>query len=280
MAFSADNPLAKHFRQPAIYIKLPSGGRYYPEGSIDLPITGEIPVYPMTVKDELAVKTPDALMNGAGMMDLVRSCCPNIRDPWNMPAIDMDSVFIAIRLASYGPSMDVNTVCPHCKAQNEFSLDLRTVLDSVKPSRYNTTEKIDNLMFKFKPQCYKDINQTNMITFEEQRLIDSVIQNEDLPQEEKVTLFNQSFEKLKEMNLRIVANSIDSITTEDGVMVTDTNQIMEFLDNTGRNTYNTIKDKVTSIIEQTKLDEIALTCTECEQPYQNKLEFDQSNFFG
>ena len=55
------NPLAKHFRQPAIYLQLPSGGKYWPDGSIDLPLNGQIPVYPMTTRDEISIRTPDAL---------------------------------------------------------------------------------------------------------------------------------------------------------------------------------------------------------------------------
>ena len=61
MSNPASNPLFKHFKQPAIYLNLPSKGQYWPEGSIDYPATGDIPVYPMTVKDEITLKTPDAL---------------------------------------------------------------------------------------------------------------------------------------------------------------------------------------------------------------------------
>ena len=64
MSENSQNPLAKHFRQPILYLKLPSNGRWYPEGSVELPVTGEIPVYAMTARDEITLKTPDALMNG------------------------------------------------------------------------------------------------------------------------------------------------------------------------------------------------------------------------
>mgnify|MGYP003705654645 CR=1 FL=1 len=114
MNSNTQNPLSKHFRQPSIYIKLPSKGRFWPENTLELPLNGEIPVYPMTVKDELTLRTPDALLNGTGMVDVIKSCCPNIKDPWAMPAVDVDPVFIAIRLASYGPTMELNTTCTNC----------------------------------------------------------------------------------------------------------------------------------------------------------------------
>ena len=58
------NPLQQYYRQPAIYIKLPSEGRYYDKNTFTPTETGELPILPMTAKDELAFKTPDALING------------------------------------------------------------------------------------------------------------------------------------------------------------------------------------------------------------------------
>ena len=56
-----NNPLKQYFRQPAIYIRLPSQGKNYPEGSLNMPPTGELAVYPMTAIDEITYRTPDAL---------------------------------------------------------------------------------------------------------------------------------------------------------------------------------------------------------------------------
>ena len=97
-----NNPLAKHFRQPAIYIQLTSQGKFWPENTLELPVTGKIPVYPMTARDEITLRTPDALINGTSVVEVVQSCCPNIKDAWEMPSIDVDSTLIAIRIASFG----------------------------------------------------------------------------------------------------------------------------------------------------------------------------------
>ena len=108
-SFTPQNPLAKHFRQPVIYLKLPSGGAYWPDGSIDLPLNNEIPVLAMSTKDEIVLKTPDALLNGQGVVNVIQSCCPNIKDAWKMPSVDVDATIIAIRIASYGNQMDFTT---------------------------------------------------------------------------------------------------------------------------------------------------------------------------
>ena len=51
-----NNPLKQYFRQPAIYIRLPSNGRFYPPGAIDMPPNGELPVLPMTTLDEITCR--------------------------------------------------------------------------------------------------------------------------------------------------------------------------------------------------------------------------------
>ena len=128
---TTNNPLGQYFRQPSIYLTLPSRGRYWPDSSLELPATGEIPVLPMTTRDEVTLRTPDALMNGAGIVDVVHSCCPNIKDAWKMPSIDVDAVLIAIRIASYGHGMDLDTNCPYCKEENRHGADLRTILSGM-----------------------------------------------------------------------------------------------------------------------------------------------------
>ena len=42
------NPLKKYFRQPKVYITLPSKGKFYTDGTLNLPENGELPVYAMT----------------------------------------------------------------------------------------------------------------------------------------------------------------------------------------------------------------------------------------
>ena len=112
------NPLKQYFRRPSIYLKLPSGGKYYPEGSIDLPENKEVPVYPMTAIDDITSKTPDALFNGIAVIEIIRSCVPNIKDPWQVPATDVDALLIAIRAATNGNMLDVESSCPSCKEES------------------------------------------------------------------------------------------------------------------------------------------------------------------
>ena len=60
-----NNPLRQFFRRPAVFFKLPSGGKNYAPGVLDMPENEEFPVYPMTAIDEISMRTPDALFNGS-----------------------------------------------------------------------------------------------------------------------------------------------------------------------------------------------------------------------
>ena len=102
--------LAQFYRQPEIYITLP-GSQFYPEDVLEITASGEIPIFPMTAKDDIIIKTPDALISGEAVVNVISSCVPAIKDPWKMPASDVDFVLIAIRIASFGNEMLLDYTC-------------------------------------------------------------------------------------------------------------------------------------------------------------------------
>jgi len=130
------NPLKRFFRQPAIYIKLPSGGQHWAPDSLEMPQNGELAVYPMTAMDEITYRTADALFNGSAVVNVIQSCIPAIKNAWHIPSIDVDTILVGIRIASYGHEMQFDSDCPHCQNENTFGLDLRTVMDGIRSPDY------------------------------------------------------------------------------------------------------------------------------------------------
>ena len=126
------NPLNKYYRQPSIYVGLPSGGEFYDNTVFTKTTTGEIPVLPMTAKDEMAFKTPDAMLNGQATVDVIKSCCPNILDPWKLINYDMDTLLIAIRIASYGETMDFTANVPVINEEITHTVNLPSLLDDIR----------------------------------------------------------------------------------------------------------------------------------------------------
>jgi len=272
------NPLSNFFRQPAIHLKLPSGGKYWPDGALDLPITGEIPVYPMTTKDEITLRTPDALLNGAGVVDLIHSCCPNVSDAWNMPSIDVDATIIAIRIASYGQNMDFENRCPHCNEDNTHAIDLTAILDNIKTPDFQTPVKHNGLTFKLKPQSYFSINATNKQNFEEQQLLRNANDLED--EEEKLRVYTEQLQRIIVLSIKLVTDCTDCIITPDGIKVTDPDHIKEFYERAESRLVNLIRDHISAIVKDSAIPDIGVTCGSCDKEYSINLTFDYASFFG
>lgn len=275
---SSSNPLQRYFRQPAIYIKLPSNGDFYEPGSLDMPPNGEVPIYPMTAMDEITYRTADALFNGNAVASVIESCVPNIKNAWVVPTVDLDTLLIAIRIASFGHDMDFETVCPGCESENNYGLDLRTVLDTIKSPDYNQTVTAGDIEIFFQPITYQQQNNNSMMQFEDQKLMETV-PNADIPETEKINLLNSAFVKLGEMTMNAIAQSITAIRAGDE-MVTEPEHIREFVKNCERSVFNRIRDRITEIKSYTELRPVKLQCQECSHEYETPFTLDVSNFFG
>jgi hypothetical protein len=280
-AIASTNPLAKHFRQPSIYFKLPSSGRYWPATALNLPANGEIGVMSMTTKDEITLKTPDALLNGQGVVNVIESCCPSIKDAWSMPSLDVDATLIAIRIASYGNQMDFSAKCPHCDQSHDYAIDLGLTLASVEAPDYTIPLAVDGLKIRIQPQAYFSLNKTNMIAFEEQQILRSLSGLEDNPEEAKLR-FDQHLAKVIELNISLLANSTKSIETEDGTLVTESEHITEFYNNADNKTIKKVQGYLTELNERAAIKPVDVTCLneECSKGFPVNITFDYASFFA
>lgn len=273
------NPLSKYFRQPAIYMKLPSGGAFWPNGSLDLPVTGEIAVYPMTTRDEVTLRTPDALMNGSGVIDVIQSCCPSIKDAWKMPNIDVDAVLIAIRIASYGNTMEIETKCPHCNDSNQHGLDLQICLGGIKAPDYNQSIQAGTLKIRLKPMHYFGQNRGSSVEFEEQKMLQA-LERADINDEVRAAQIYNSMQRLIKINIDTLAMSTYSIELEDGTTVTDENFINEFYANSPGTIVKEIQTKLTEFNKSAGIKPQRVSCQDCTMPYEVPVLFDYASFFG
>lgn len=275
------NPLSKHFRQPQIYIRLPSQGQWYPPGSLEMPATKELAVYAMTAKDELTLLTPDALLNGQSTVDVIQSCIPAIKNAWEMPLVDLDAVLIAIRQATYGNEMEFKTACPHCNRENEHVADLGHISSKITCPDYNKTLKIDGLEFFLVPQNYYQFNKSSIENFDQQRII-NVVNDETLSEEDRLSKFNTMFNKILDLTVEQVAKSVSAVKTEEGVTVEDDNLINDFFKNCDRKIWDAVKTELENISKQSPLKSINVVCEheDCAKSYTTPLIFEQSNFFA
>jgi hypothetical protein len=272
------NPLAQYFRQPKLYIKLPSQGRFYPPDSLDVSTNGEYAVYAMTAKDELMFKTPDALLTGQSTVEVIKSCVPAIVDPWKMPTLDVDAVLMAIRIATYGENMEIESNCPACQAENAYEVDINKWLAVLSNIDYVSEIKFDPLTIHIRPYTYQEITKTSLKQFEQQRIF-AVINDEKMSDEEKLKLFGESFVKITALTVDIVAGCIDHIDTPDGT-VDDQEMIKEFVNNASKELFEKISNHVTAMKNRNDLKPIDAKCTACSHEFKVPITMDQANFFG
>lgn len=274
---SQNNPLRQYFRQPAIYIKLPSNGEFYPPGTLDMPPNRELPVLPMTAVDEMTYRTPDALFNGSAVVNVIQSCVPNILNAWAIPAMDIDSILIAIRIASYGHDMEFTSQCPKCNEVADRTLDLRTVLDRMRTPDYKSTIAAGDIEIYFRPMNYKSLNDNNQLQFEEQKIL-QMLPDTEVPNADKITALNSALKKLTDLTIRALAQSIASIKTPTA-FVNESEYIEEFLQNCERTLFNRIRDHAIDIKGQSEMQPLSMTCDACQTEYQQILTMDMSSFF-
>jgi hypothetical protein len=273
----AQNPLKQYFRSPALYFKLPSDGKFYAEGVVDFPPNRDLPVYPMTVSDEVAVRNPDGLFNGSSIVQVIKSCIPAINDPWQLNSIDMEAVLVAIRAASNDGKVEVSSRCPSCTNESKYEIDLGRVLAEKRDIDYDTTLDLGELTIKFKPLIYEDITKDSIKQFEIQRMMIQVDALED--NEQKNALITSAFEKLNELTREAILQSIVYIKTPE-TTVSDKEFIMEFLKECDAKTSKLISDTSTELRQKNSAKPINITCGECEHKYEQPLILNFTDFFA
>lgn len=280
------NPLTGLMRQPKIFIRLPSNGQYWEDGSLEVSENGEYPVYSMTAKDELMLKVPDALMNGQAVVDVIQHCIPNIKNAWKTPNLDMDVILIAIRIATYGEKMNI-PVRAGGELDLEYTLDLRMVIDSLQNQiSWDPVVPIsDELTLYIKPITYKVMTESALQTFETQKII-QLVNDESIPEEQKIIAFKESFSKLNQLTIGIINKSVYSVESSQG-STTDQKHIQEFMADADKKVFDTVKEHIDQLRARNSIKPLQVAVTDemrangiTEDVIEIPLQFDPSNFFA
>jgi hypothetical protein len=271
----AQNPLQQYFRQPKIYISLPSQGAYSREGAITGDVTN-VPIYSMTGMDEIIVKTPDALLSGESTVKVVESCCPNVKNAWELSVLDTDLIFAAIRVATYGKYLSVSHTCTSCGTSNDYDLDLTRVVEHYTACKYNDTIVLKDFTIKTKPLNYKQLTNFNLKNFELQQKLSQAEKIED--KEEQQKNINELWRELAESQHNLYLSSIESVEVN-GQLVVEKNFINEWLANCDKSVLDAIKTQMETNKTVWQMPMFPVKCGECEAEIDLTVDLDQSNFF-
>lgn len=270
------NPLQQYFRQPKIYLKLPSLGKYNDSSTINGNIEN-LPIYGMTGMDKILIKTPDALLNGESTVKIIQSCCPNILNAWEVTTIDIESLLVAIRIATSGSLLEITNKCKHCDAENVYEINVNNFLDHYNKTTFTTDVMIDELTIKLKPLTYKKSTEFSLENFSLQKQISRILLLDD--EKEKNTLSSEIFVKFAAMQNKIVLANIDYIETPNGV-VSEYGYIKEWLDNCDESYISRIREVIAINSNAWSLPSSKVSCTSCGTSNDIEMDLDHANFFG
>ena len=194
-----------------------------------------------------------------------------------MPNIDINTVLMAIRIASHGHELEVESTCPACNESGEYSLDLRSVMDKIKIPSYKQPLDQGDLQIIFAPLSYELQNHHSQKQFEQQQLLNSITRS-DLSEEEKLTRINAAVGEITKLTVEVLAASIAGIKTPDA-FVDDQEMITEFLTNSDRVIFGIIRDRIIDLRKDSDLEPLNIKCNSCSHEYQQPLDLDMTNFF-
>lgn len=269
------NPLVKYFRQPKIFIQLPSKGLFYEPGALKGDYNN-VPIFGMSGMDEILLKTPDALFNGEASSKVIESCCSYIVDAKKMPSIDVDAVLVAIRMATYGEEMTVTHSCNNCKAVTDYKIDLKTIIEYFSSINFDNIVNFNSMVIKLKPLTYEEMTKFNIENFKLQR---TLYQLEGLSEEEQQAHISEIYKKLAEIQVELFMFSIESVQTQDA-LVTDKEMIKEWLQNSEKDVYKEIKEHLDKNKNIWSIPKQHVKCSECGHEESFSVSVDQSNFFA
>jgi len=270
------NPLRKHFRQPELYITLPSQGRGWPEGSVRIPANGELAVYSMTAADEILMLTPDALMNGEATVQLIQNCVPAIQDAWKTPTTDLETLLIAIRIASNGENIDIESGCPECNRESKYLIDLKYLIANFNPAIWTRPLGVGSLTFYFLPLNYQQHNQYGIRIFQSRKKLSQANLIEDYEQRDQAV--NQIIAEFNSIELNYLMETINCIDTGTD-SVTNAEFISEFILNCDKRIYSQVKQHVEQLKIATRCSNLPLTCDQCSHQFSTELSLDYASFF-
>lgn len=274
-----NSKLKKYYRLPGLSVGLPSRGRFLPPQSIKLNENQAIDVYPMRMADEMMLKNPDALMSGSAIQSLFESCVPDIKTPALISSPDIDVLLLAIRVATYGRVMELETTCPNCEKDLSFDCNLPEMLSTIKDcSADNEIRLSDELTVLVRPFNVADISFMSRTIFEEERRMQQIDMSTDLTEEQRQMQRNMLFKRMSNLQSDMLSHTIMHIVTPDGE-VSEQEELKDFLANVPTTWVKKI-DEVQKEVGQGGMDKtIPITCEFCQHEWKTAVDFDPTSFF-
>lgn len=276
----SENKLAKYYRAPKLYVRVPSQGAFNPD--TEQSMSGELAIMAMTGRDETMIKNPDALLNGEAVTSTIKSCVPGIQDPKEIPITDIDTLLIAIKIATNGEEHEVSAKCPTCKTENRGVVNLRNILPTAKLLDSEYPVKLDTgVTVYIKPYTFAMQTEAALAAFDETKTLQNLTQEKEI-NSESMSIYNKSFRRMADMSVSLLGRSIVKVVTPEGDEVTDPNEIFAFIQNIDSNAAKKIDETLAKINSLDVDKKIELKCAKesCGHEWTSEVDFNPTDFFG
>ena len=281
---SEENVLKQFMRTEKIFVKLPSEGKFYDEDVASFTDNNEIGILPMTAIDELSLTNPDALLNGEGIKKVVESCCPLIKNAKKLFSPDIDILLLGIRHASYGDELKFQVDCPECKAENHYTVSIRSLIEKIEFLNPPYIIEFDQkLKVHVRPYTFETNSKLSMQALEISQLLKTV-GDQTLEDIQKLTQYSEQFSNISKTTVDVLLDGIEKveiITDEkEKLFVKDRDDVNEWLHNIDRLMVDRIREKIIEI-NQIGIDKsMPIVCETCEHEWTTHIEFNPTDFFG
>ena len=280
---NTSNPLKQFYRIEKSSVKIPSRGRFYSNNVIDINEDGEVAIFPMTAADEMQLRNPDALLTGAAISDVLKSCVPSLKDPKKLLSCDIDALMIGVRHASYGDDASITVKCPECGEENDYELNLEVLLNSteVLEDEYEVVLHDGDVTVFVKPGTFSSLMKRQRSAFEGAQ-VQKILLDPDLDEERRIKAFAQTFKKLSKVTFELIVDAVHKIafTDEEGEVqeVTSKSHIDEFIRNISKGEVDKIEKKITEVNSVGIQKMMDVVCMKCEHKWEAPIEFNPVNF--
>lgn len=289
------SPLKKYFRKPVLYINIPTNGKFIDNVTEDdLSVFKEVGVLPMTTFNDLEIKNPESLLNGEIIGNLIEDCTNLQVDFKQLSRADIDSLMIAIKIATYGEFEEKTFNCGNkkCKKENTVNINLQSILNSCGEFDDEYIVTLSNqLKVYLQPTNYGDILQLDQAQLQEnstvKELEKSLREGESMTEEELEEKQHEIYAKINHLvkmmsvsAMNTIVNDIIKIETPDGKIETNKESILEFINDLSKKDYELISDKLSEINDIGVDEHVPVKCQHCESEFDLRLDLNPTSFFG
>lgn len=304
------NPLLNELHEvfPPVQISLPTKGIFYPKGVLadDVDPT-DIRVGTLGILDEFKYRDPFMLVSGKAIDDLVHHICgEQVLVPTEMCEIDIETILLASRLASYGPNMKVNHTCAQmmdkpledgetasdppervlCGHDNMVMVDLHEFILRYGPidddTKFEVTlPKVGQIVY-LKPTPYRTTIAIMKNVLANRRKLENLQEQPDsfVTDPKLFAQYEDILELSADMQIQTLLDCIWAVRTRSGHMVEDPKSIMAWIFELPKSDHDVIAKRITELTEEfRKISLIRYVCEKCKQENEFNLQMNSEILF-